>query len=39
MCSPPIAHYALRFPFPAKYPDNACPVYDFFTRATCSGVP
>jgi hypothetical protein len=22
-----------------KYPISACPVYDFFTRATCSGVP
>src|ERR1700680_2343406 len=31
--------YALRFPFPEKYPASACPVYDFFTRATCSGVP
>src|SRR5579863_1122285 len=31
--------YALRFPLPAKYPARACPVYDFFTRATCSGVP
>src|SRR5258708_32730194 len=31
--------YALLFPFPAKYPVSAWPVYDFFTRATCSGVP
>src|SRR6202042_2551429 len=31
--------HALRFPFPEKYPASACPVYDFFTRATCSGVP
>ena len=26
--------YALRFPFPAKYPASAWPVYDFFTLAT-----